>query len=112
MAGFPDDHHQEHEFMSANSQLDPDGELLPIQWYVELLPIQWYVELCTAAARWSCHLAESVEQWVLDSDTMNDGAVTTLGDVATALGDEPIAFTSGADGQSLCAHVERDVNLT
>ncbi len=48
---------------------------------------------------------------MLDSDTMNDGMVTVSGDVATALDDEPIAFMSGADGQSLHAHVERDVNL-
>ncbi len=63
----PDDNHQEHEFVSADSRLDMDGELLPIQ---------WYVELCTAAARRSRRLAERVEQRVLDSDVMNDNAVT------------------------------------
>src|SRR6266481_1442286 len=97
----PDDHHQEHEFVSADSQLDLDGELLPI-W--------WYVELCTAAARRSRHLAERVEQRVLDSDVMNDDAVTASDEVP-APDDEPIAFTPGANGQSLRAHVERDINL-
>src|SRR6266481_3627944 len=42
---------------------------------------------------------------------MNDGVVTASDDIATALDDEPVAFTSGADGQSLRAHVERDINL-
>ncbi len=42
---------------------------------------------------------------------MNDGVVTVLSNVATALDNEPITFMSGADGQSLCAHIERDVNL-
>src|SRR6266481_700406 len=97
----PDDHHQEHEFVSADSQLDLDGELLPI-W--------WYVELCTAAARRSRRLAERVEQRVLDSDAMNDDVGTMLDEVP-APDDEPIAFTSGANGQSLRAHVERDINL-
>ena len=49
---------------------------------------------------------------MLDSDAMNNGMVTALGNVATTLDNEPIAFMSGADGQSLHAHVERDVNLT
>src|SRR6266481_3493717 len=97
----PDDHHQEHEFVSADSQLDLDGELLPI-W--------WYVELCTAAARRSRRLAERVEQRVLDSDAMNDDVVT-VSDEVPAPDDEPIAFTSGANGQSLRAHIERDINL-
>src|SRR6266481_6712496 len=100
-ANGPDDHHQEHEFVSADSQLNPDGELLPIQWYVELR---------TTAARRSRRLAEHVEQRVLNSDAMNDDAVTTLDEVP-APDDEPIAFTSGANGQSLRAHVERDINL-
>src|SRR6266481_5734978 len=88
--------------MSADSRLDLDGELLPIQ---------QYVELCTAAARWSRRLAEHVKQRVLDSDVMNDSVVTASGDAATTLDNEPLAFMSGADGKSLHAHVERDVNL-
>src|SRR6266481_4874454 len=98
----PDDHHQEHEFVSADSRLDPDGELLPIQQYVELR---------TAAARRSRRLAEHVEQRVFDSDAMNNDAVA-VSDEVPAPDDEPIAFTSGANGQSPRAHVERDINLT
>ena len=87
--------------MSADSRLDLDGELLPIQ---------QYIELHTAAARWSCHLAEHAKQQVLDSDAMNDDVVT-VSDEVPAPDDEPIAFTSGANGQSLRAHIERDINL-
>ena len=51
--GGPGNQHLDHEFMSSDMRLDPDGDLLPVQ---------WYVELCTAAARWSHCLAEQVEQ--------------------------------------------------
>ena len=44
----PGDQHPDHEFMSGDMQLDPDGDLLPIQ---------WYHELHTAVARQSHRLA-------------------------------------------------------
>ena len=97
----PDDHHLDHDFMSTNMKLDPDGELIPVQ---------WYAEMHTAATRWSTHLAEKAEQQVLDSDQMNnqvDGTVTDLDS-----DDDPPAFTSGADEQSLRICVERDFNLS
>ena len=58
----PEDHHPDHDFVSANAKLNPNRELLPIQQYVELR---------LAAARQSRHLTEQKEQQVLDSDQMN-----------------------------------------
>src|SRR6266481_7209083 len=58
-----DDEHPDHEFVSAETKLDPD---------TELLPVQQYVELHSAVARQSCRLAEQVEQRMLDSDQMNN----------------------------------------
>ena len=49
----PDDFHLDHDFMSANAKLDPDGELIPLQ---------QYADMCTAATRWSTCLAEKAEQ--------------------------------------------------
>ena len=43
----PEDHHPDHDFVSADVKLNPDGELLPIQ---------CYVELHSGAARQSCHI--------------------------------------------------------
>ena len=45
----PDDYHPDHDFVSADAKLDPDGELIPVK---------WYAEMCTAATRRSIRLAE------------------------------------------------------
>ena len=49
----PDDHHLDHNFVSADQKLDPDGELIPVQ---------QYAKMHTAVMRWSIHLAEKAEQ--------------------------------------------------
>ena len=46
----PDDHHPDHDFMSANTKLDPDRKLIPIQ---------RYTEMHTAATRQS-HMIQSL----------------------------------------------------
>ena len=76
--------------MSADAKLDPDGELIPVQ---------QYAEMCTAATRRSTCLAEKAEQQVLDSDQMNNQVDDTVADPDPD--DDPPAFMSGADGQSL-----------
>ena len=96
----PDDHHLDHDFMSADAKLDPDGELIPVKRYAEMR---------TTATRWSTRLAEKTEQQVLDSDQMNNQVDDAVTDPDSD--DDPPAFTSGADGQSLRISVERDVNL-
>jgi len=95
----PDEIHPDHEFVSADTKLDPDAELLPIERYVEVR---------SAAARRSHCLAAHVEQRVLDSTQMNEGTQEVPVDSPD---DAPTAIESGADGQSLRVHVERDVNL-
>ena len=96
----PEDHHPDHDFMSANTKLDPDRELLPIQRYIELR---------LAAARRSHHLAEQKEQRVLNSNQMN--ALLHPPPVEESGDDLPLAIEAGVDGQSLCTHVERQVDL-
>ena len=49
----PDDHHLDHNFVSTDAKLNPEGELIPVQ---------WYAEMHTAATRWSICLAEKAEQ--------------------------------------------------
>ena len=68
----PDDHHPDHDFVSADAKLDPDGELIPVK---------RYAEMHTAATRQSTRLAEKAKQRVLDIDQMNnqvDDAVADL----------------------------------
>ena len=95
-----DDHHPDHNFVSADVKIDLDGELIPVQ---------QYAEMCTAATRQSTHLAEKAEQQVLDSDQMNNQVDDTVADPDSD--DDPPAFTSGADRQSLHVSIERDINL-
>ena len=91
----PEDHHPDHDFVSADAKLDPDGELLPVQ---------HYVKLCLAAARQSRRLAEQTEQCVLDSIQLN--TESSLIPVGPDEDDSPLAIRAGADGQSLRTHVE------
>ena len=86
--------------MSADAKLGPDGELIPVKRYAEMR---------TAATRRSIRLAEKTKQHVLDSDQMNNQVDDVVADLDSD--DDPPAFMSGADGQSLCISVERDVNL-
>jgi len=96
----PADTPVDHEFVSADVQLDPDGELLPIE---------WYVELCTAVLRQSCCLTNKVEQRALESAQMNKGATTAHIEQSE---DDPLAIESGANGPSLRITIEKDIDLT
>ena len=80
--------------MSADTKLDPDGELTPLQ---------QYTDMGTAVTRQSTCLAEKPEQRVLDSDQMNKGAVNPVADPNDD--SDPLAITSGADGKSLHASI-------
>ena len=75
-----------------------------------LIPVKQYAEMCTAATRWSTCLAEKAEQRVLDSDQINNQVNDAVADPDSD--DDPPAFMSGADGQSLRISIERDINLT
>ena len=90
----PDETHLAHEFVSADAKLDPEAELLPVQ---------WYIEIHSAAARQSHHLAGRVKQRVLDSAELNQGTTEVPSEPSD---DAPLAFESGVDGQSLHTHVE------
>ena len=96
----PEDHHPDHDFVSADAKLDPDRELLPVQ---------RYVELCSVVARQSRRLAEQMEQHVLDSTQLN--AESSPIPVGPDDDDLPLAIQAGTDGQSLCMHIEWQVDL-
>jgi len=85
--------------MSADAWLNPDGELLPIQ---------HYVEIHTATLRCSCCLADKPEQRLIKSNQMNRDVIET---VPESSDDDPPAIASGADGQSLCTSVEGNMDL-
>ena len=101
-----EDKHPGHEFMSTDAWLDLDGELLPVR---------RYIEVHAAAARRSHHLAEKLEQCMLESDQMNEWPreLTTqpVAGEDTPSDQPPLAIESGVDGESLCARIERTFNL-
>ena len=97
----PDDHHPDHDFVSADMKLDPNRELIPVQWYAEMR---------TAATRQSTCLADKAKQGVLNSDQMNNQVDNAVADLDSD--DDPPAFMSGVDMQSLRVCIERDFNLT
>ena len=96
----PKDHHPDPNFISVDTKLDPDRELLPIQ---------HYIELCSVAARQSHRLAEQTEQCVLGSDQLN--AMSSPTSMGPDNNDSPLAIQAGADGQSLHTCVEWQVDL-
>jgi len=102
----PEDHHPDHEFVSADAWFDLDRELLPVQ---------WYVELCAAAARQPHHLAEKLKQCVLESNQMNKWpAESPMGPAVSPhqpSDDIPLAVELGADGESLHTHIEKYIDL-
>src|SRR6266481_6162250 len=75
------------------------------------LPVQQYVELCAAAARRSRRLAEKVKQRIVDSEQMNEWTLGVPSIPSEVNDDAPLAIKSGADGQSLRVHIERDIDL-
>ena len=65
------------------------------------------MQKCTPLQLDGPHLAEKAEQRVLNSDQMNQQVDDTVADLDSD--DDPPAFMSGADGQSLHVSVERDI---
>ena len=100
------DKHPDHKFVSADTQLDLDGELLPIR---------RYVKVHAATARRSCRLAKKLEHHVLESNQMNERPCESTAQPVASENmppDQlPLAIKSGADRESLRARVERTFNL-
>jgi hypothetical protein len=60
-----DESHPEHIYVNADARLDPDGELLSTDRYMELK---------TAVTRRSNHLTEKKETRIVESEEMNNSA--------------------------------------
>ena len=57
-----EDHHSENTYVNADIRLDPDGELLPTD---------HYMELCAAATRQSNQLTERQESHHIEAEILN-----------------------------------------
>jgi RNase H-like domain found in reverse transcriptase len=94
-----DESHPEHIYVNADARLDPDGELLPTDRYMELK---------TAATRRSSGLAEKKEAGIVESEEMNDSAQRALPEEMPPSEDDDIAVTAASsDGTTLKTKVEK-----
>jgi Integrase zinc binding domain/RNase H-like domain found in reverse transcriptase len=96
--------HPEHIYVNADARLNPDGELLPTDRYMELK---------TAATRRSSHLAEKKEARIVESEEMNDSAEQALlEDTPPSKDDDDITVTAASsDSTTLQTRVESSMDL-
>jgi hypothetical protein len=99
-----DESHPEHIYINADARLDPDGELLPTDRYMELK---------TAATRRSNRLVENKEAWIVESEEVNDSTWRALPEeTLPSIDDDNIVVTAASsDGTTLRTKVESSVDL-
>ena len=79
-------------YVNADISLDPDGELLPTD---------CYMELCAAATRQSKPLAERQESHHIKAEILNTGDKQSPPTKDTSSTDDVTAIAAGNDGKSL-----------
>jgi hypothetical protein len=99
-----DESHSEHIYVNADARLDPDGELLPTDRYMELK---------TASTRRCDRLAEMKEARIMESEAMNDSAQQALPEGTPPSEDNnDIAVTAASgDGTTLRTKVKSSMDL-
>jgi Integrase zinc binding domain len=99
-----DESHLEHIYVNADARLDPYGELLPTNRYMELK---------TAVTRQSSRLAEKKEPQIMESEEMNDSARRALlEDTPPSKDNDDITVTAASsDGTTLRTKVEGCMDL-
>jgi hypothetical protein len=81
--------------------------------WTQLLPTDRYMELKTVVTRWSSHLAENKEAWIIESEEMNDSAQQVLPEKTPPSKDnDDIAATSASSDSTTCrTKVEGNMDL-
>ena len=97
-----EDNHSENTYVNADIRLDPDGELLPTD---------RYMELCAAATSWSKWLTKRQESRHIEAEILNasDGQSPPSKDTSST--DDITAIAAGNDGKSLWTHIEEMMDL-
>ena len=101
-AHYLQDKHPNKEFIKADKILDPDGELLPVERFVEIQ---------TNAIRKSHRLKDKPSDALAESVAINNTS-TTPDSISSLDDDDIVAITSGNDRESLHTHIEQSFNLT
>ena len=88
-------------YVNTDVRLDPDGELLPTD---------WYTEIHIAATRRSKHLAKQKAQWVIEAETMNTDQKEPTPSHDLTVDDDVTVIASSNDGTPLRIHVEESMD--
>jgi hypothetical protein len=99
-----DESHPEHIYMNTDARLDPDGEMLPTDRYMEVK---------TAATRWSNRLTKKKDAQTVESEEMNDSTRRVLPEETPPLKDnDNITVTAASsDGTTLRTKIESSRDL-
>ena len=97
-----DDNHSENTYVNVDIRLDPDGELLPTD---------CYMELHAAVTRQSKHLAKRQESRHIEAKILNASDRKSLPSEDTSLTDGVTAIAASNDGKSLWTHIEETMDL-
>ena len=97
-----EDIHPNKEFVKVDEILDPDGELLPVERFVEI----W-----NNVIRKLCRLKDKPSDTMAESVALNN--ISNTSDSVSSLDDEDVVtITSGNDKESLHIHIEQSFYLT
>ena len=97
-----EDNHSENTYVNANIRLDPEGELLPTD---------HYMELHAAVTRWSKRLAERQESRHIKAEILNADDKQSPPSEETSSADDVTAIAAGNDSKSLRTHIEEMMDL-
>ena len=97
-----EDNHSENTYVNADIRLDPDGELLPTD---------RYMELCAAATSRSKWLAKRQESRHFEAEILNAGDKQSPPSEDTSSADDVTTIAAGNDSKSLRTHVEETMDL-
>ena len=96
-----EDEYPNGEFIKADKILDPDGDLAPIQQFVEIQ---------NNVIRRSQRLQEKIPAVRLESQMLNE-TFNNIPEVKEISDEDTIVYTSGSNGKPLLASIEKEFNL-
>ena len=96
-----EDEYPNSKFVKADEILDPDGDLAPIQWFVEI----W-----NQVIRWSQRLQEKTPTGRLESQMLNE-TFNNIPEEKEISDEDTIIYTSGSNGKPLLASIKKEFDL-
>ena len=97
-----EDNHSENTYVNADIRLDPEGELLPTD---------RYMELHVAVTRRSKQLTERQESHHIKAEILNASDKQSPPSEDTSSANDVTAIAAGNDGKTLQTHVEETMDL-